>query len=468
MNEGRWGRRVAEVAVGILIAATIVLASSRTLSPILAFALVTASLSPLFDIVDLLVRLRLRAAVVAENAFTAVAPDVSPLIRRQREFVVSASIHNAEDEIPGFVHSSKPYLRHLWLIDDASTDHTTDVLRARGIRCLQGPTNVHKPGALKQLVSSLPQSVEAVLVLDPDTKLMAPDGGPPPIEEVVEDMFRRGHAAVCPRVSVRRDCVLTTLQSFEYALSVSLGRSALGDVSVTSGISLYRRSDLEETLAQHSLSVYAEDLENTLLLLAAGKSILLDERIVAETEGQTSLRGLFSQRIGWAFGHLRVYWERRAELRKVARRGPVALYQFVVYLGLISIVMHPLRQVGALLVGASLIGTLAHIFGLSGIPQSGLADPLVFATVYVQYFALSLLALFTAVPRADRIRTLPVLPLFPLYALLMTIPVSIGFLNWLSVCLWKRRLISDHFDDTRRITTGLSPAIVRPLPGEAG
>ncbi len=465
MRQRRWLVPVAEVAVGLTVAATILLASTGALSTLAAFGLLLASAAPLYDLVDMLVRLRLRYAVSEEAAIGVGAGSQNP--GPPPELAVVASVYNAEAEIPDFLEASRPYRTRLWIIDDASSDQTVDILRSRGVRCLRSDRNLHKPAALKRLLSRLPDSVDVVVVLDPDTRLRAAGGGRPPIEAVAEDMRRRGYAAVCPRVTVRRDNLLASLQAIEYALAVALGRAALGRASVTSGISLYRRSDLEAALSEHSLSVYAEDLENTLMLLAAGKSIVLDERIVAETEGKTTLKGLFSQRIGWAYGHIRVYWERRAELLQVLRRSPVTFYQYGIYLGLVGIVMHPIRQVGALLVGTSLLGTLGLLFGVPFLPQTGLAHPALFATVCGQYGLLGLLAVLTTVPPGERWRAVPLVPLFPVYALLLTVPVSIGFLNWITVRLFGRRIVSDHYAETSRLLDARPRTVRRPLPGAA-
>src|SRR5204862_83235 len=89
------------------------------------------------------------------------------------------------------------------------------------------------------------------------------------------------------------------LQPYAIAISVGVGRKSLGVLSVSSGISLYRRKTLERVLREHSLSVYAEDRENTLHLIGRDERIYYDERLVVETEGKADLASWFSQRVGW-------------------------------------------------------------------------------------------------------------------------------------------------------------------------
>ena len=75
-------------------------------------------------------------------------------------------------------------------------------------------------------------------------------------------------------------------------------------------MAVYRADALRYVLEQHSLSVYAEDLENALILLANNESIYYDGRLVVETDAVPTVRRLFSQRVGWHFGLMRVYASR--------------------------------------------------------------------------------------------------------------------------------------------------------------
>src|SRR5438874_8744599 len=77
-----------------------------------------------------------------------------------------------------------------------------------------------------------------------------------------------------------------------------VGRRSLADYGVTSGVSIYRRDALEWALEQHSMSIYAEDLENTVVLLHAGERIYYDGRLVVSTAGRTLCAA--GTRSGWA------------------------------------------------------------------------------------------------------------------------------------------------------------------------
>src|SRR5262249_1990156 len=144
--------------------------------------------------------------------------------------------------------------------------------------------NHKKPGALRQLLRTLPSEIQTVVILDPDVRFIAPSGSArATLERVISDLQRSGAAACTPRVQARRGGWLEDCQGFEYELACGLGRKSLGDMACNSGVSVYRRSALERVFERHSLSVYAEDFENSLLMLAAGERIYYDDRLVIET-----------------------------------------------------------------------------------------------------------------------------------------------------------------------------------------
>jgi cellulose synthase/poly-beta-1,6-N-acetylglucosamine synthase-like glycosyltransferase len=147
---------------------------------------------------------------------------------------------------------------------------------------------------------------------------------------------------------IEPDGFLARFQSFEYALAFCVGRRSLSDFSITSGcVSLYRRSALVRTLSEHSLSVYAEDLENAVILLEPWRAIYYDGRLVVSTEGPGTVRRWFSQRVGWYHGLLKVYIERFPEVLRVSRRSPFAFYHYIIYVGGLSLAMHLIKVVSA-------------------------------------------------------------------------------------------------------------------------
>jgi cellulose synthase/poly-beta-1,6-N-acetylglucosamine synthase-like glycosyltransferase len=230
-------------------------------------------------------------------------------------FAIIASIFNLEDQVEEFVQTFEQYRERVWLISDGSNDNTVLRLRQAGWRCFDDGTNRRKPGALRRLLQRLPAHIETVMVIDPDIRIRGLDEGSTiELERFVSDFQQSGAAAACPRIMIEPDGFLARFQAFEYALAFRVGRESLADFSITSGVSIYRRNALARVLEEHSLSVYAEDFENALILLSWGERIYYDGRLVVGTEGPGSLKRWFSQRVGWYHGLLKVYVERFPEV----------------------------------------------------------------------------------------------------------------------------------------------------------
>jgi cellulose synthase/poly-beta-1,6-N-acetylglucosamine synthase-like glycosyltransferase len=365
---------------------------------------------------------------------------------RARPFAIIASIFNLEDRLDDFMARLAPYREHVWLISDGSTDDTAKRLRQAGWRCLEEDVNRYKPGALRRLLTTLPARIETVMVIDPDVRICSRrEGSVVTLERVVADLQHSGAAAACPRVAVERDGMLARFQALEYALTFVVGRRSMADFGVTSGVSIYRRDALERALERHSRSVYAEDLETALILLQDGERIYYDGRLVVSTEGPSSLRHWFSQRVGWYYGLLRVYTERLHGLWRIGRRDPFAMYNFIGYLGVLGLGLHALKLVSAAFLAVSVAAVLDRLFVFHMLPYGGVVNPLYFAGAAVSYLALGTLALTTVVPNNERAYIAPILPIYFLYVLLHLVPITVGFGNWVTVKLWGRRLYRDHY-----------------------
>ena len=363
-------------------------------------------------------------------------------------YALAISVYNLGDTVRSFTAAMAPHIDCLHGIDDASTDGTALRLEQAGIHVIRGNANRHKPGAIRELLRHLPADVQTVLIMDPDCRVTPRvTSDISTLESVIFDFQRSGHAALCPRITARGDNWLTRFQRLEYALTFGVGRKSLGDASITSGVAVYRRDALEEMLTQHSLSVYAEDLENALRLLARGECIYYDERLVFDTEVKSRAADLFSQRVGWSFGLAKVYSQNWNEIWRILRGHPMRFYQYAVCLGLFGIVCHPLKLLSVVpLVGSALNG-LDALLGTGVVPDHALTSLWYFPVVYVKYTALVLLMVLVSVPRGERRQHLRVSFTYLFYSLAQLAPMTIGFLNWISVRLRGRRLYRDHFAD---------------------
>jgi hypothetical protein len=362
-------------------------------------------------------------------------------------FAIIASVFNLEDQIEEFMEAFAPYRQRLWLISDGSRDNTVLRLRQAGWRCFDDGVNRRKPGALKRLLERLPAHIETVMVIDPDIRIRAVgDGSSIDLDQFVSDFQRSGAAAVCPRVMIEPDGFLARFQALEYALAFRVGRESLADFSITSGVSLYRRSALVRALSEHSLSVYAEDFENAVILLSHGERIYYDGRLVVSTEGPGSLQRWFSQRVGWYHGLVKVYCERFPELLRISRRSPFAAYHYLVYVGGLSLAMHVLKIASAALLLLSFARGLDAMLLDNLVPRGALTNPEYFTAALSSYLALGVIALFTSVPRAERAYTAPIVPLYLCYAITHIVPMTVGFVNFFALKLFRRRLYQDHYE----------------------
>jgi cellulose synthase/poly-beta-1,6-N-acetylglucosamine synthase-like glycosyltransferase len=374
-----------------------------------------------------------------------------------RPYALLASVANLGSGVESFIRAMQPYKHRLWVIDDASTDETRLILRKAGIRCLAGFPNRKKPGALRELVRQLPPEIVTVLVLDPDCRILdVSEGSLVDLESSLFDFQRSGMAAVCPRLTLKGEGWLTKLQRLEYCFTFSLVRKSLADLAVTSGVALYRRDALESALERHSLSVYAEDLRNALLLLARGERIYYDGRLVVETEPKRTWREWFSQRVGWFYGLLKVYLEQVRDVGRIIRQGSLPFYNYAVYLGVFTILLHPVKVVSLLLLTLSLANGADYVLGLGVVPDHRWSEPSYFLVTWLMYTGLTVVMFYLCVDRRERAELAPVVPVYAFYALAQIVPATLGYLNWFTVRVTGRRLYRDHFEGGGRLDRDLT------------
>ncbi len=456
-------RSDARFLVAIAMALGLTLWASLAVSASLAwhFSLLVyfiASFATSADLVDFSVRIYLRQASGGSGSQgwrspTSVGLDIgryTPYQRRVhlRPYAFIVSVHNAEAELDDFMERMAPYREVFWIVDDGSTDRTCQILRRAGWRCVEGGKNRKKPAALRFLLTTLPAEIETVVVLDPDFSIQDLGGSElSDLETVIFEFQRSGMAAVCPRIAIRRDGLLSRFQSLEYHMSFALGRRSLGALGVNSGTSIYKRSALEDALTRHSLSVYGEDFQTSVILLGEGHQIYYDGRLVFETDGKRRWTEWFSQRVGWYFGLISVYARHLPTIWRVTRRSPTAAYHFGLYTGVLVLLLHPLRVAALAVLGLSTLNGLDLLLALDWIPDLALTDPIYMAAVLGTQTGLAAVALFIAVPRGERLYLAPVVPLYAFYALAHVVPVTVGYLNWLSLRTVGARVWGDHYQD---------------------
>ncbi len=446
------GWTIAAVVMVCLAGVTVAGASGLLSSASRILIYLLANLILTIDVIDLLLRIWAQRAHGAASPGPSIDLGLEEISNAERAaalkpYAIIASVHDEADALDRFLATLASFKDRVWLIDDASGDGTLLRLRRAGWNCLAGTVNRNKPAALRHLLRTLPAEIETVVVMDPDVSFAA--SGPSQrsvLERVISDLQRSGAAALTPRVTAAPGGWLVEFQALEYELACGLGRRSLGELCCNSGVSIYRRSALEYALAHHSLSIYAEDFENSLLLLAAGERIYYDDRMVIETRAKTSWRGLFSQRVGWAFGCGRVFVERLPQLLAVARRSPFAAYQYLIYLGFAAIVMLPLKLLSVAILALSFAKAVDNLLLTELIPGGSWSEPLLFALWYSKCVLVLLLNCFFTLRRGERARHLLTLPMYPVYALLPYLAMAIGFANLVTLKALGWRLFTDHYE----------------------
>jgi hypothetical protein len=164
------------------------------------------------------------------------------------------------------------------------------------------------------------------------------------------------------------------------------------------------------------------------------------------TEGPVTWRRWFSQRVGWYYGLVKVYTERFRQIRRISRRAPFATYQYIIYLGVMSLAFHLFKIVSVVLLLISLTATLDSMFAVGWIPRVASTNPLYFVSAIGSYLLLTVVAQLTLIPKAERNYTAPIVPLYLLYSMLHVVPMTVGFGNWIALKLWGRRLYRDHYE----------------------
>jgi cellulose synthase/poly-beta-1,6-N-acetylglucosamine synthase-like glycosyltransferase len=453
---------LAPLAVCALLAGWIVLSVANAQAVGFSiFVFAVANLIVYTDAIDFALRLYMRrrhtaaAGGISEssqngnlsiNLAAILPPDARRLVPAS-PFAIIASVFNLEEQLEDFMAAFGSYRDRIWLISDGSTDNTVLRLRQAGWRCFDDGVNRRKPAAIRRLLERLPSHIETVMVIDPDIRIRGlSEGSTIDVEQFVSDFQQSGAGAACPRIMIEPDGFLARFQAFEYALAFRVGRESLADFSITSGVSFYKRSALVRALNEHSLSVYAEDFENAVILLSQGERIYYDGRLVVSTEGPGSLPRWFSQRVGWYHGLIKVYTERFTEIMRISRRTPFAFYHYLIYVGGLSLAMHLVKIVSAGLLVLSFLAGLDALLLDDLVPVGSITNPEYFTAAVTSYLALGVIALFTSVPKAERAYAAPIVPLYLCYAITHIVPMTVGFGNFFALKLFGRRLYQDHYE----------------------
>lgn len=253
------------------------------------------------------------------------------------------------------------------VVDDCSTDGTSDVLRRYGFKgeIIQLTENVGKVRAYEAALASV--KTKYTLLLDADV-LLGPDF------EVPQQFFMGDVTAVAfnvvptPEIPDRNltKIILIAMQKYEYLKSMVIGRkyhSKTRSVHCVSGAAgLFYTARLRQLAKKHSGIFPGEDLERTLIELEADGQVAFSDSVVL-TFAPTTLRSFFKQRVvGWWPG----LWRNIGTFFRliVRRREPFRLRWELGY-EIFALFTDPLKAVA--LVGLILSGQWGLLFILYAI-----------------------------------------------------------------------------------------------------
>lgn len=228
------------------------------------------------------------------------------------------------------------------VIDDGSTDGTSDIVRERfGTDPRVILITIPNGGKARAVNTGLARAHgEIIVALDADTQFE-----PDTIAKLARWFKDPKIGAVAGNAKVgNRINMLTRWQALEYITAQNLERRALAALDcitvVPGAVGAWRKSALLE-LGGFPANTLAEDQDLTIAIQKAGYRAVFDADAVAWTEAPDTLRGLAKQRFRWSFGTLQCLWKHAGvTLRpRCGALGLIALPQawvFQIFLGLIS------------------------------------------------------------------------------------------------------------------------------------
>lgn len=208
------------------------------------------------------------------------------------------------------------------VVDDGSTDGTSDIVRAAfgddARVTLLTLVNGGKAAALNRALKLA--NAEIVIALDADTQFE-----PTTIARLARWFADPAIGAVAGNAKVgNRVNLVTRWQGVEYITAQNLERRALARfdaITVVPGaVGAWRRAALD-AVGGYPEDTLAEDQDLTIAIQRAGWRIDYDADAIAWTEAPQSFRALAKQRYRWAFGTLQCLWKHGAILRSGRPRG---------------------------------------------------------------------------------------------------------------------------------------------------
>jgi cellulose synthase/poly-beta-1,6-N-acetylglucosamine synthase-like glycosyltransferase len=328
--------------------------------------------------------------------------------------VVIASRNGAE-LLPSTLAELAPQVppERVIVVDDGSTDRTSEVARGLGCRVYRFERSKGKASAVNYAVFRV--STPFTLLLDDDTRM---GNARIPTELLADGSCDAVAFHVLPdrrsRNGARGNGFLGALQRYEYGKSMEIGKrfhDTTQSVSCISGAAgLFRTSDLNELHHQHTTVFQGEDLQRTIIHLLHGKRIVFANEPVWTVAPHTWGQWLRQRMLNWYPGF---YHQFVNMVRLTFARGHGWRLRYEMAYNVYTVLSDPLK-----------VWSLA-VLAIT----PGLRVWLLF--VYLLYLAFELYSWWVVrIPGSRRRAPLAVLLLYPVYGALNTLARSASLFVW--------------------------------------
>lgn len=204
----------------------------------------------------------------------------------------------------------------VYVVDDASTDDTPDVVRAKAV---EHPGRIHllrreqggqgKAHTLNHGIEHLLRDdwMQALLIMDADV-IYRPDSLRRMTRHLADPQV--GAVTAYIREGSGRPGAVARFIGYEYVTAQACARRAqnvMGAVAcLAGGAQLHTRANLEAIGGRIDTSTLAEDTFSTFLTQLDGRTVVFDGQAVVLAEEPDSVRALWKQRVRWARGNVQI------------------------------------------------------------------------------------------------------------------------------------------------------------------
>jgi cellulose synthase/poly-beta-1,6-N-acetylglucosamine synthase-like glycosyltransferase len=209
-----------------------------------------------------------------------------------------------------------PQSLRVYVVDDASTDDTPDVIKAKAAQYPGQVVHLRRDKGGEGKAHTLNHGLriilrddwmQALLIMDADV-IYEPDSLRRMTRHLADE--RVGAVTAYIKEGSRPGNYLTRFIGFEYITAQAAARrcqNVLGAVAcLAGGAQLHSRSNLEAIGGRIDTSSLAEDTFTTFRTQLAGRQVVFEPHATVWAEEPSDIRGLWKQRLRWARGNVQV------------------------------------------------------------------------------------------------------------------------------------------------------------------